>query len=187
MSGWFDLKNFILYLPYLPLHRISLLTYYFSQGCQAQLTSNKLLFVSHSDDFGSGFWHWKWLFEGVTHSSTSPILLSYLAKLTSDRGFDTGNDIRKRARTWVLAKNIFLVSRLVDFRIEFGPPWRSPQVVTRSSTSRKLFFLVSRLIDLWIGFWPELDHPKWSPGRVLAHNFCFVCRSVDFRIVFWPP
>ena len=39
-----------------------------------------LFLVSCLADFRSGFWHWKWLPEGVTHSSTSQTtFFSYLA------------------------------------------------------------------------------------------------------------
>ena len=72
MSGCIDLKKIIFsYLAYLPLHRISMLTYYFSKDVRLSWPKNNFIFVSRLVDFRSGFWHWKRLPDGVTHSSTS--------------------------------------------------------------------------------------------------------------------
>ena len=71
MAGWVHLNNLVSYLAHSPRYRISLLTYYFFQGCQAQFTSKNVLFLSGLVDFRSGFWHWIWLLEGVIHSSIS--------------------------------------------------------------------------------------------------------------------
>ena len=102
---------FFSYLAYLPLNRISFLTYHFFQGCQAEWTSNKLFFVSRLVDFRSGFWHWEWLTEGVTHSSISPklfFLLSRLIDLWIEFWPQKGHPKWSPGR--VLAKNNFSVS-----------------------------------------------------------------------------
>ena len=57
---------------------------------------------------------------GVTQEvGYSPRHLLHDSVMTSNRGFDTENDYRKGSPTRVLAKNLFLVSRLVDLIIGF--------------------------------------------------------------------
>ena len=69
---------------------ISLLTYYFFQGCQAELTSKMFSCFSLSW-FKIGAWHWKWLTEGITHSSTSQTFFFRISINWSPIGFWTSD------------------------------------------------------------------------------------------------
>ena len=64
-------KKLFLYLAYLQLYRISLNIPTTFPRMSASVHLKNLFPVSCSVDFRSRFWHWKWLPERVTHSSTS--------------------------------------------------------------------------------------------------------------------
>ena len=68
-------------------------------------------FFSCLVDFRSGFWHWKWLPEGVTHSSTSPEYFFFASHFVDLRiGFWPQKGHPKWSPGRVLAKLFFHIS-----------------------------------------------------------------------------
>ena len=110
-------QNVFSYRAYSPLYRISLLTYYFFRWVSGWVDLNNFLLV----DFRSGFWHWKWLPEGVTHSSISQNCVS-VSRLI-DLGF--GIEPRKWLPVGVThsctSHIFFLITRLLQLRSKFWP------------------------------------------------------------------
>ena len=99
-------------------------------------------------------------------------------------GFDSKNESRKGSPGWVLAKNLFSVSQLVDLRNRIWPRKWVRRGVIHSSTNQTFFPYLTWLTSE-SGFNPKKVTRSCQPVKYQPNNFVSVTRLIDLRIGFW--